>query len=107
MVFLIYELALSARMRRYLFLLTLLLLSACIVFPLYPFSTISNFEVTPYHIMFLLLVTVLAGLVGIKRVTLTKHYFFVCGECDLSFTNEKNLRNHYVVNHVKKEDDKD
>ena len=35
----------------------------------------------------------------------SKVSIFVCGECDLRFLNELELRKHYVTEHVKKDSD--
>jgi len=47
--------------------------------------------------------TVLLGFVGILLLGMKKHYLFVCGECDLTFLSERDLRNHYAVQHIKKD----
>ena len=86
-----------------LFHLTLLVLSACIVIPLSAPQSIPNFEIMPFRIAFSSFTVVLAGLVRMTLLRIKRHYFFVCGVCELVVVDETDLRKHYVAEHVKKE----
>lgn len=96
-------------MREYLWIITVLVLSACIAIPfVITFASFSisgepnlvmNLDEIVYAVPFLALF-VLAGMLLIK---LKKHYLFVCGECDRCFLTEKDLRKHYGTIHIKKD----
>lgn len=90
-------------MRKYVFPITLLVLSFCIVFPIYPISSAPSLVKLPYGIIILLLLTVLGVFVGIQLLGMKKHYLFVCGECNLTFLTELDLRKHYAIKHTKKD----
>lgn len=92
-------------MGKYLFPITLLVLIFCITFPLYPIYNVSRFVTIPYVPITSVLLAILAGFLGIQLWIFKKHYFFVCGECDLTFLNEERLREHYAIEHLKKDSD--
>ena len=78
----------------------LLILAFCIVFLVLPHQVPPS-SVLPYAVVSIFLM-IMAGLLMVQ-LWRKKPPLFVCGECNLTFLSEENLRNHYASEHTKKD----